>query len=63
MPELLRRVGKHHEVFNNHVKIIENLKSGTCPAANSVHKEERTKDGNGDFKERRKKKSSQDNTL
>ncbi len=50
MPELLRRVGKHHEVFNNHVKIIDGLKSGNCPAHNVV------KEDNG---ERGKRKSDQ----
>ena len=56
MPELIRRVGKLHEVFNNHVKIIEGLKNGDCPASKPTRKE-RAKDEDGNLKERRTKKS------
>ncbi len=40
MPELLRRVGKHHDVFPEHVKIIEGLQNGNCP----THKDNGSRD-------------------
>ncbi len=39
MPELLRRVGKHHDAFPEHVKIIEGLQNGNCPAHKTVHED------------------------
>ena len=32
MPALLRKVGDHHEVFHDHVTLLENLQAAECPS-------------------------------
>ena len=56
LQEVNRRVTKHHSVFHEHSKIIDELKKAECPAR-KVMPEERPSDGNGGYIDRRKRKS------
>ena len=49
LPEIVRKVNKHHCVFDEHSETLEELKQKAAPP--------RPSDGNGGYKERRTKKS------
>ena len=55
LPEMTRKVNKHHEVFRDHSEMLGKLEKAQCPAA-KVMPEERPSDGNGSYLERRTKK-------
>ena len=50
LPEIVRKVDKHHCVFPEHVETLEVLKKAVMP-------DKRLSDGNGGYKERRTKKT------